>query len=229
MSACAALLVDAFGTLIALREPPAETYARIAARAGFRRSVGEIAAALRSAPIGPPALDGAAREEIPALEREGWRAVVRHVLGDAAADGTCFDALWKHFATGEAWRAIDGALEALRTARARGIRVGVLSNMDARLPGVLHDLGLAAHIDEIFLPSRTGLAKPDPRAYLAATRALGAAPERTAYVGDREEDCVAPARRVGLRALRFAPGRPPGPGLLTSWSDLSRALELSGS
>jgi putative hydrolase of the HAD superfamily len=228
VSACEALLVDAFGTLIALREPAARTYARIAARSGIARSPQEIAQALRDARIAPPRLDGVPLGEIPTREREGWRAVVRAVLGDAAADGPCFDALWQHFATGAAWRVLDGAIDAMDTARAAGVRVGVLSNMDARLTGVLRDLGLAEHLDGIFLPSTTGLAKPDPRAYLAAVLGLAARAERTVYIGDHEEDCVAPARRAGLRALRYAPKAPPAPDLLTAWSELPRAIGLAG-
>lgn len=220
-----ALLLDAVGTLLRLREPPAAVYLRIAARYGIARAPAEVARALDASRIGPPPLDGVALADVPALEREGWRGIVRAALGDAAADGPCFDALFSHYAGAEPWQVVPGVRDALAAERARGVRLAVVSNMDARLPGVLAGLGLADAFDALVLPSTCGHAKPDPRMFQAALRSLGVGGGSALYIGDREPDCVAAARAAGLRAWRLDPGGRAGdPDVLRGWAELAPRL-----
>ena len=220
-----ALLLDAVDTVISLVEPPAEIYARAARAHGIEVDAGTVRARLFASRIGPPPLDGLELSLVPALEREGWRDVVRRALGDAAADGSCFDELHAHFTRPQAWRVAAGAPEALGRARARGVRVGVVSNMDSRLPPLLDAHGLAPLLDCVVIPSTSGLRKPDPRIFAAALRLLDAAPAAGLYIGDREEDCVEAARRAGLRALRYDPAAAAdAPGTLPSWDGLDAHL-----
>ena len=214
------LLTDAVGTLIGVREAVPEVYARLAARHGVSAEPGEVASRLRGIAIGPPPLEGLAPAEIPEREREGWREVVRAALGDEAAEGTCFDALWEHYAGPGAWKTLAGAEAALRGARSRGFRLGLLSNMDSRLPALLESLGLARLFDAIVLPSTHAVAKPDPATFRAALDALGVRIDRALYVGDRERDCLEAARNAGLTALRYGPG-----GELPSWDRLAGRLD----
>ena len=179
-----------------------------------------LAQGIRAA--GRLALAGKALAEIPALEREHWRDIVRTVLGDAAADGPCFDALFDAFGNGKSWRVLEGAREALERLRADGVRIAVVSNMDFRLTALLAELALAPSIDQVLCPSTCGLAKPDARIFEAALEALRVAPGDALYIGDREHDCVAAARAAGLAARRFAPRGDPGdPCVLVSWKALA--------
>jgi putative hydrolase of the HAD superfamily len=212
------VLVDAVGTLLELRRPVPEVYAETARRCGLAADPAEIARRLAGVRIGPPSLRGVPLQRVPELERAGWREVVRAALGSAAADGACFERLWAHYARSDAWRAVDGAAETLAAVRAAGRVLGVVSNMDARLPGVLEGLGLAALFEVCVLPSSCGLAKPDPRIFRVALERAGCEAAQALYVGDREPDCVAAARAAGLRAVRFAPRG--GPGDLRRWADL---------
>jgi putative hydrolase of the HAD superfamily len=98
--------------------------------------------------------------------------------------------------------------------------------MDARLPALLEELGLAALLDAIVLPSNCGLAKPDPRIFRHALARLGARAESALYVGDREVDCVAAARAAGLRAWRYDPRASAGTSeVLTDWAQLAERLQ----
>ena len=224
-AALRALLVDAMGTLLELREPPADVYVRIAAQHGIAREREAVARALAAARIAPPPLAGVALGDVPMREREGWRAIVRAALGAEAADGPCFEALFAHYASGAPWRLVPDAAAALRSARARELALGVASNMDARLPAILTALGVADLFDTLALPSTCGFAKPDARLFHAALRALGVPPGAALYVGDREADCVAAARAAGLHALRLDPAAAPGAtGVLAGWRDLEPAL-----
>jgi len=207
-----ALLFDAAGTLIRLREPVGETYARLARRFGVSLPAGHVDDAFRRVfrQMPPMVFAGEPPARTAELERGFWRELVRRTF--RAADGTAvfsdfdayFDALWRHFADPAAWEAMPGAHEALRALRARGLRLGVLSNFDGRLPGLLAGLGLAASFELVVLPRDAGAAKPDPRIFAFALARLGVAPAEAVYVGDDADDDVAGAAAAGLRAIHVA-------------------------
>ena len=83
-----AVLFDAAGTLIAPREPVGESYARLARDYGVALSAWRLDDAFRRifAQAEPMVFPEAAPEEIPALERDWWRRVVRATF--LAADST---------------------------------------------------------------------------------------------------------------------------------------------
>ena len=101
-----ALLLDAVGTLIELREPPLEVYLRAAQAHGIAADPRDVGPRLRDALGGLPApvCEALDAEDRRRCEREGWRDVVRKALGDEAADGPCFDALFDGYAEAAAWR-----------------------------------------------------------------------------------------------------------------------------
>jgi putative hydrolase of the HAD superfamily len=151
-------------------------------------------------PAAPPA-------EVASLERSWWRAVVRSAFraADAGARFTDFEgyfsALFEYFARPEAWQPAPGAMEALCALRARGLRTGVVSNFDHRLPGLLEGLGLAPQLEIVIRPADAQAAKPDPRIFSCALRHLGVSPQETIYVGDDALHDVAGARAAGLIAI----------------------------
>lgn len=220
-----AVLFDAAGTLIRLREPAGDTYARRAREFGVALPPGRLDEAfhrvLRAAP--PMAFPEAPAAEIPALERGWWREVVRQTL--RATDGTarlrdfegCFAALFADFASASAWAAVPGARAVLDTLRRRGLRLGVVSNFDHRLPGLLAALDLAAPLELVLLPGEARAAKPDPRIFALALERLGVAAADALYVGDDAVHDVAGARAAGLRALQVGPA--------ATLADLPRMLE----
>jgi putative hydrolase of the HAD superfamily len=94
-------------------------------------------------------------------------------------------------------------LEAIRRIRARGLRVGALTNNWKR-EGPEDDLiphRLRSHFDA-FVESRVvGLRKPDPRIYLLACRELGVEPSRTAFLDDIGSNLKA-ARALGMVTIK---------------------------
>jgi putative hydrolase of the HAD superfamily len=204
-----AVLFDAAGTLIHLREAVGETYARAARACGVETDPEELQAAfarlLRSMP--PMVFPGRSRAEIAACERAWWRELVWRVFHRAGeAEGmtgfeTCFDGLFAHFATPAAWRCAGGAAALLRQLRARGIATGVVSNFDLRLLGLLDTLGLSPLLDVVILPADAAAAKPDPAIFALALDRLAIRASEAVYVGDDAEEDVAAARRAGMRAI----------------------------
>jgi putative hydrolase of the HAD superfamily len=92
-----------------------------------------------------------------------------------------------------------------RHLRARGIRVGVLSN--TMWPRRWHDDvfrrdGVLDLIDGTVYTSEIDWTKPHPEAFRAAMAAIGTSdPARCVFVGDRPFDDVHGAQRAGLRAV----------------------------
>jgi putative hydrolase of the HAD superfamily len=103
----------------------------------------------------------------------------------------------------EAGVARPSMLEAIRRIRARGLRVGALTNNwkrsgpeDDVIPHRLRD-----HFD-VFVESRVvGLRKPDPKIYRLACRELGVPPERTAFLDDIGGNLKA-ARALGMSTIK---------------------------
>ena len=116
-----AVLFDAVGTLIELREPVGETYSRALADHGVKVSSRRIGQAFGRvvAKAEPLVFPGAEPALLPALERDWWRRVVRDTLRASAsacpvADlDACFEDLWRHYASPAAWRLREGAAEIL--------------------------------------------------------------------------------------------------------------------
>jgi putative hydrolase of the HAD superfamily len=207
-----AVLFDAAGTLVELREPVGETYARLAREQGVALSAWRVSDAFQRvfARAEPMVFPDAAPQAIPGLERDWWRRVVRSTFlaADSSTRFSDFDAyferLWGRFSDPAAWALRAGGRELLERLRLRGIRSAVVSNFDRRLPGILEGLGLAALLDAIVLPSDAGASKPDRRIFALALERLGVAPEHALFVGDDAGRDLAGARAAGLQAVEVA-------------------------
>jgi putative hydrolase of the HAD superfamily len=201
-----ALTLDAAGTLIDVAQPVGETYARIAARHGIRRTPVELERGFRAAfAAAPPlAFPGASPARLADHERAWWYALVRRAFGAGvppARFDACFADLFAHYARPEAWRVAPDACDTLVQLRARGLRRAVVSNFDSRLRAVLGGLGLSSLVDTVIHSSHAGAAKPDPAIFHATLAALGVPPARAAHVGDRVDEDIAGAHAAGMRAV----------------------------
>ena len=89
------------------------------------------------------------------------------------------------------------ARPAIEAARAAGLRVGAVGNQPAAVEGVLLDLGL----DLAGSSERWGVAKPDPAFFARISAELDLPAAAIAYVGDRLDLDVGPARAAGMTAV----------------------------
>lgn len=109
--------------------------------------------------------------------------------------------LFGRFSRAETFRFFPGASELVDDARARGLRVGIVSNWSPRLPALLDQLGLASRLDCIVCSAIERLEKPDPRIFELALSRLGVAPHEALHAGDDLERDVLGARRAGVSAV----------------------------
>lgn len=91
-----------------------------------------------------------------------------------------------------------GARETLEVLRARGYRLGVMSNWSADLPLVLSRLELRHYFEAVFASESLGYAKPHAAAFLVPLDRLGLTPGESAYVGDLYHVDIVGSREVGM-------------------------------
>jgi HAD superfamily hydrolase (TIGR01662 family) len=78
-----------------------------------------------------------------------------------------------------------------------GLWVGIAGNQTVRAGAILRDLGLPA--DMIATSDDWGVCKPDPGFFRKMIKAVPCEPDATVYVGDRLDNDILPAARLGLR------------------------------
>ncbi|HLW69935.1 MAG TPA: HAD-IA family hydrolase [Candidatus Binataceae bacterium] len=205
---------DAAGTLIAPRAPVGATYARIAHAYGIDAAPDEVNAGFRRAfhaalplAFGPDHEAG----ELRRLEYQWWSDVVAKSF-DGLGVFTNFDAYFRQlfvfFSDPSNWRIDPMALSTLDQLRARGLKLGLVSNFDYRLYRILSGLGLGAQFDSITISSEAGYAKPSPEIFRIAMRQHGVASREVIHVGDALELDVAGALAAGITPLLLDPSAP---------------------
>jgi putative hydrolase of the HAD superfamily len=200
-----ALLLDAMGTLIGLRESVGSTYAAMADDHGLAVEAAAIdrafPAVLRSAPpLAFPGLGGPALLE---AERAWWGERIDAVLiaaGAGAAPAALHHELFERFADPALWHVYPDVIPSLRRWREAGLRLAVVSNFDRRLLPLLQGLGLGEWFELVVVSSSAGAAKPSAGPFTAALTGLELAPQQVWHVGDSPED-VAGARAAGVRCV----------------------------
>jgi putative hydrolase of the HAD superfamily len=110
-------------------------------------------------------------------------------------------AVYSEFGKPERWKVYDDVEPAMRRLRDEGIAVGIISNWDSRLDGLLRGLGLGPLLDTIVCSADVGLHKPDPRIFALACDRLGVEPADCAHVGDHFYSDILGARASGLHAV----------------------------
>lgn len=203
-----AVLLDAFGTLVAL-EPPAPRL-----RLELKRILG--------VEVGAEAADAAIRAEISFylehhLEGADARSLDRlrdrcaSVISDSLALGASDPAgVREALLASLRFRAYPDAAPALEALRAGGVRLIAASNWDCSLPQVLADAGLAGLLDGTVSSATVGAAKPDTAVFEAALALASASAPEALHVGDSPAHDVAGARAAGIRPVLLDRGDAPG-------------------
>jgi putative hydrolase of the HAD superfamily len=93
----------------------------------------------------------------------------------------------------------EDALPTLDALRARGLKLGLLSNTSRDLDRFVAHHGL--DVDAVLTSRAHGKTKPHETIFRALLAKLDVRPSEAAMVGDQPEDDVAGARAVGMRAL----------------------------
>jgi HAD superfamily hydrolase (TIGR01509 family) len=112
------------------------------------------------------------------------------------------DYLRENWQSSHVWPVTPGAKEVLAELRSRGFKLGVVSNWDWTLPGVLRATGLADYFDYVGVSALEGVAKPDPRFFEIVLDELQVEPQQAIHIGDSEDD-INGAVAAGVRPVLF--------------------------
>jgi putative hydrolase of the HAD superfamily len=198
-----AIFFDAAGTLFTVNGSVGDIYAGIARNYGKEVAVSDLETGFRRcfAAAPPMAFPGAEPEQIPTLEKQWWRTLVREAfapLGPFPAFDAYFDALFAFFARAEAWRLYPETLSTLETLQDQGFALGVISNFDSRLFDILDGFDIAQFFDPVIISTQAGAAKPKQGIFTRALTQAGIEAQEALHVGDSYEADIVGARVAGL-------------------------------
>ncbi len=131
-----------------------------------------------------------------AAHREIWSGLFERA--NAAVPGIA-PTLYERVMDPRAWIPYPDTAPTLRALRARGIKIGIVSNVPQDLRPIFAAHRLADLVDAFTHSFEVGVEKPDPAIFLRACEALGTKPAETLMVGDHP---VADAGALGA-GLRF--------------------------
>ncbi len=192
-----AVTIDAYGTLVTLRDPVPSLRKALAAR-GADRSLADVQRAFHAevAYYVPRSHEGRDEAALALLRRDCARVFLEAAGADIAPEEFA-----PAFVEALVFEAVAGATAACRALAEAGLRLAVVSNWDVGLHDHLARLGLTAIVHEVVTSAEAGAPKPDPAVFRLALERVGVRPDHAVHVGD------APADEEGARAagLRFEP------------------------
>lgn len=170
---------------------------------GLSASVGELARAQRSATA------TVFRDYLPRpyylhrdLFADTLRGMARNVGSELSAEQIERWFTIQHGLRARDFRLRPGVLDTLHALRARGLHLGIVSNIDEDDLHHLIDRGdLRAHFDSLLSSEAAASCKPDQRIFTLALERAGCAPEEALFVGDSLPQDIAGANRAGLRSV----------------------------
>jgi len=140
----------------------------------------------------------------------GWGRTVGTIIQLAGvphdAVAGVLEALWLEHVRLNLWSLVpEGFGEAIDGARARGVKVAIVSNSEGMLDLLFAELGVSPHIDLLLDSGKVGVEKPDPRIFQKALDTFGVGPERALHLGDSIATDVLGARAAGIRVALIDP------------------------
>lgn len=179
---------DAAGTLFEPAVPVERIYAGCFSKFGF--NIPEITwkSAFRTAFQVTP--DPVYAGDGEAVEKDWWRAVVRHsaeaagVRLDSNSMDAAFEELFAHYARGAAWKLFPETQQILVSLKTQNFGLAVTSNFDFRLRPVITELAITDHFDFILTSADVGARKPSPLILNQFIEQTGSDPHACCLVGD---------------------------------------------
>lgn len=207
-SAIGAVLLDVGGTLLSEHPPRAAIYAGAARERGLEISDRDMRELMyRTARAVPKTVGGHFRYSEAWFERFIRRLFVvalgldEHALPDLERE------LFARFGDPATFHLYPGALELLDSLRARGLRVGIVSNWSEQLPRILDGLGVGERVDFVLASAIEGCEKPEAEIFRRALERAGTAAARTVHAGNDLDLDVRGALGSGILPVLVDHGR----------------------
>lgn len=85
-------------------------------------------------------------------------------------------------------------------------KIGVIANQALGTVERLQQHGILQFIDLVIASDEEGVAKPDPRIFQIALERSGCKPENAVMIGDRIDNDIVPAKRIGMKTVWIKQG-----------------------
>jgi putative hydrolase of the HAD superfamily len=198
------IVFDAVGTVLFAEPSVPAAYCAIGRRFGSSITPEEAGRRFRDAARASIDLNGNdPLSTSEAGEKEFWRRTVEAVLPDVSQPAECFAELYDHFALPESWGCYPDVAGTLKALGARGFRLALASNFDARLHSVCAGHPELAQVETRVISSEIGWKKPSPRFFAAVIQACDVRPNEILMVGDDFANDVEPALAAGIHAVHL--------------------------
>lgn len=197
---------DAVGTLIFPDPPVHLAYYRVGQKFGSQFSPAEVRTRFETAYAERVQGLWSSAAACEAGEREFWQSVVADVLPDVNDPQACFEELFAHFADPASWQCLADVEETLGELAARGYRLAIASNFDARLHRICDGLPELGNITARIVSSEVGAGKPRPAFFEAVLSACECRVSELLMIGDDYENDVAGPRALGIAAWHLDRG-----------------------
>jgi HAD superfamily hydrolase (TIGR01549 family) len=193
-----AVLLDAYGTLVELRDPGARLRDRLAAE-GHPHPADRVEAALAGEIRFYRRHHDRGRDaaSLAALRLDCARALAEGLGPDVPPLARLADILVESLR----FELLPDVLPALDDLATAGLRLAVVSNWDVGLGAVLAGLGVAERFEAVAVSAVVGVGKPDPAIFAHALSLLRVTPARAIHCGDHPEYDCAGAQGAGVRGI----------------------------
>ena len=110
-------------------------------------------------------------------------------------------AVYDEYLRPENWSMFPDVEACLKGLKRRGFTLGIVSNWDATLEGLIRSLGMLPYFDEVVASAAVGCRKPSAAVFQIAMERVGATPEECVHVGDLPEADGDGAAAAGIRPV----------------------------
>ena len=138
---------------------------------------------------------------VEAFQEKRLEFIRQGISGDPAA--IAFFGLTKTPWHSEDERPYPDAAPTLAELKRRGFRLGVIANQNPGTAQRLKDWDLLQYFDVVAPSAELGVAKPDPAIFRWALDQAGCSPSQAVMVGDRLDNDIAAAGRLGFHTVRL--------------------------
>ncbi|KAJ1721211.1 Haloacid dehalogenase-like hydrolase domain-containing protein 3 [Coemansia erecta] len=207
---------DIFDTLYKPSVPVSRTYAEPLRKLGIKVDEQNVARAFAQAFKQTHTEYPNYGREFHLTSSDWWTLVIKRTWTNAGVDLAVHPELCRaiaplieHFGSGRGYVLFPEVPKVLKHIRRKGVKMGVISNMDESGETVLRHLGIREYFDFVMKSVTTGIEKPDARAFAMALAAVSVPAYDALHIGDSERCDYLPARRAGMEALLVCRDRVP--------------------
>jgi len=203
-----AVFFDAGETLLSPHPSFHELFCRVVNGFGYQLSPAEIERAFEAlAPSFVEVMDSLGISSWSTSRKASerfWGKVYRagfQQLGITDRQGKIAAALYEKFTRYESYRLFPDAIPALRATRAAGLKVGLISNFEEWLEGMLAEMKVAELFDLMVISGKEGIEKPDSAIFKIALDRSKVAAHEAVYVGDHPRIDAEGSAAVGMTGV----------------------------